>query len=248
MARKFGSRQLKREPSPGFWPIHRKEHTWAPRTRPGPHAREKSLPLLVILRESLGLANTAKEAVRIISQGKVKVDGIVRRDRRFPVGLMDVVQIEGATQAYRALPKPNRGLVLAPAQEKEVAYKICKIVRKQNVAGGKLQYSLHDGRTILSATKDTRSGGEEFAVGGALELSFPVQKVIKYVPFQVGALGLVIDGRNQGYYGKITSITPGTSTRRKIVRIETGEAGFETPADYVIPIGTDTSLVSMEKP
>ena len=55
MARKFGPRQLKREPSPGFWPIHRKEYTWAPRTRPGPHPREKSLPLVVIVRESLGL-------------------------------------------------------------------------------------------------------------------------------------------------------------------------------------------------
>src|SRR5438093_1593137 len=199
MARKFGPRQLKREPSPGFWPIHRKEYTWAPRTRPGPHAREKSLPLVVIVRESLGLANIAKEAIGIISAGKVKVDGIVRRDRRFPVGLMDIVQIEGVPQVYRALPKPNRGLVLSPAQDKEAAYKICKIVGKQNVPGGKLQYSLHDGRTLLSAAKDTRPGGEELAVGGAIQLSFPAQKIVKYVPFQVGALGLVIDGRNQQY-------------------------------------------------
>src|SRR2546427_396910 len=147
MARKFGPRQLKREPSPGFWPIHRKEYTWAPRTRPGPHAREKSLPLVVIVRESLGLANIAKEAIRIINAGKVKVDGVVRRDRRF----------------------------------------------------------------------------------------------------QVGALGLVIDGRNQGYYGKITSITPGTYARRKIVRIETGAEGFETPAEYVIPVGTESPLVTLEK-
>src|SRR2546425_585043 len=158
MARKFGPRQLKREPSPGFWPIHRKEYTWAPRTRPGPHAREKSLPLMIIVRESLGLANIAKEAIKIISEGKVKVDGVVRRDRRFPV-----------------------------------------------------------------------------------------QKIVKYVPFQVGALGLVIDGRNQGYYGKITSISPGTYARRKIVRIETGAEGFETPADYVIPVGTDSPLVTLEK-
>ena len=247
MARKFGSRQLKRERSPSFWPIHRKEHTWAPRSRPGPHAREKSLPLVVIVRESLGLANTAKEATKIISAGKVKVDGVVRRDRRFPVGLMDIVQIDGVSKAFRALPQPNKGLVLSPTQDKETAYKICKIVGKQNVSGGKLQYSLHDGRTLLATSKDMRSAGDEFAVGGALQLSFPLQKVIKYVPFQVGALGLVIDGRNQGYYGKITSITEGTSARRKIVRIETGAAGFETPADYVIPIGTDTPLISLEK-
>jgi small subunit ribosomal protein S4e len=160
---------------------------------------------------------------------------------------MDIVQIEGIPQVYRALPKPNRGLVLSPAQDKEAAYKICKIVGKQNIPGGKLQYSLHDGRTLLSAGKDTRPGGEELAVGGAIQLSFPIQKIVRYVPFQVGALGLVIDGRNQGYYGKITSITPGTYARRKIVRIETGAQGFETPAEYVIPIGTDAPLVTLEK-
>jgi len=202
---------------------------------------------MVIVRESLGLANIAKEAIRIISQGKVKVDGVVRRDRRFPVGLMDIVQIEGIPQVYRALPKPNRGLVLSPALDKEAAYKICKIVGKQNVPGGKLQYSLHVGRTLLTTARDTRPRGEELAVGGAIQLSFPVQKIVKYVPFQVGALGLVIDGRNQGYYGKITAITPGTYARRKIVRIETGAEGFETPADYVIPIGTESPLVTLEK-
>src|SRR2546426_11742204 len=102
MARKFGPRQLKREPSPGFWPIHRKEHTCAPRTHPGPHAREKSLPLTVIVRESLGLANIAKEAIRIIQKGKVNVDGDVRRDLRFPVALMDILQIEAIPQRYES--------------------------------------------------------------------------------------------------------------------------------------------------
>jgi small subunit ribosomal protein S4e len=160
---------------------------------------------------------------------------------------MDVVQIGGIPQAYRALPKPNRGLVLLPVQDKEASYKICKILGKRNVPGGKLQYSLHDGRNLLANTKDTRPSDQELSVGGAVQLSLPVQKIVKYVPFQVGAIGLVIDGRNQGYYGKIASVSPGTYARRKIVRIETGEEGFETPADYVIPVGTETPLVNLEK-
>src|SRR5437879_12894758 len=127
MARKFGPRQLKREPSPGFWPIHRKEYTWAPRTRPGPHAREKSLPLMVIVRESLGLANIAKEAIKIISTGKVKVDGVVRRYRRFPVGLMEIVQIEGVSHGYSALLTPNAGPEPYTRQDKNAAYKIRRV-------------------------------------------------------------------------------------------------------------------------
>src|SRR5437867_11299151 len=98
MGRKAGSRQLKREPSPGFWPIHRKEETWAPMTRPGSHPRERSLPLVVLIRDALRYARTAKEAIGIVHDSKVKVDGIVRKDHRFPAGLMDVVQIQGMEQ------------------------------------------------------------------------------------------------------------------------------------------------------
>src|SRR5437773_10685477 len=110
MARKGGSRQLKREPAPGFWPIKRKERTWAPNTRPGPHSREKSIPLVIVIREILGYASTAKEATRIISTGKVKIDGVVRRDHRFAVGLRDVLHDDGAGQLFRILPKPNSAL------------------------------------------------------------------------------------------------------------------------------------------
>src|SRR5438105_15235983 len=101
MARKSGPRQLKREPAPGFWPIKRKERTWAPNTRPGPHSREKSLPLVIIIREILGYARTAKEATRIINTGKGKIDGVVRKDHRFPVQRMDAVQNEGARLILR---------------------------------------------------------------------------------------------------------------------------------------------------
>src|SRR5207247_9368000 len=94
MARKGGSRQLKREPAPGFWPIKRKERTWAPNTRPGPHSREKRIPLVIVIREILGYARKAKEAKRIISTGKVKIDGVVRSDHRFAVGLWTVLTVE----------------------------------------------------------------------------------------------------------------------------------------------------------
>src|SRR5215472_8296245 len=149
MARKFGSRQLKREPSPGFWPIHRKEETWAPMTRPGPHAREKSLPLVLVLREMLGYAKTSAEAKRVINAGQVGVDGVTRRDHRFPVGLMDVVHIEGANQTFRVLPKRGGGLVLSPVTREEASFKLCKVTGRNTVRKGGEQVNLHDGRSII---------------------------------------------------------------------------------------------------
>jgi small subunit ribosomal protein S4e len=246
MARKSGPRQLKREPAPGFWPIRRKEMTWAPMTRPGPHRRDSSLPLVIIIREILGYARTAREAIHIISTGRVKVDGVIRRDHRFPVGLMDILQIEGTPQIFRLLPKPNTGLTPMPIEQKESGFKLCKITGKKTVGGGRTQLNFHDGRNMILQARDPRQKtGVEYAVGGAVQLGLPEQKIIGQIPFQTGAIGLVVDGRNQGYFGKISSITVGTHARRKSVRIETTGEAFETPAAYVIPVGKETPLIGL---
>ena len=248
MARKFGPRQLKREPSPAFWPIRRKQMTWAPTTRPGPHPRERSLPLVIVLREILGYAKTSGEAIRIINAGKVKVDGVVRRDHRFPLGLMDVLQIQGADQIFRVLPRPSHGLTPMPIEEKEAGFKLCKIVGKKTVEGGKTQLNFHDGRNLIVQRADTRQKSEtELKVGGAVQLGLPDQKMMRLVPFQPGAIGLVVDGRNQGLFGKISSITPGTHARRETVKIETASEAFDTPSAYVIPIGTEAPLIGLGK-
>jgi small subunit ribosomal protein S4e len=246
MARKSGPRQLKREQSPAFWPIKRKQMTWAPRTKPGPHPRERSLPLVTIIREILGYAKTAREAIHIINTGKVKIDGIVRKEHRFPVGLMDVLQIQGADNIFRILPEPNRGLTPKPIDQKEAGFKLCKIVGKRTVDGGRIQLNLHDGRNLIVQAREPRQKTDgEFSVGGAIQLGLPEQKIIRSVAFQPGALGLVIDGRNQGLSGKIVSINPGTHARQKIVRIATVAEEFETPATYVIPVGTEVPLVGL---
>lgn len=247
MARKFGPRQLKREPAPGFWPIKRKEMTWAPRVKSGPHPRERSLPLVIVLREILGYARTAKEAIHIINMGKVKVDGVVRKDHRFPLGLMDVLQIEGTGKIFRILPKPNRGLVPVSINQKEAGFKLCKIIGKRTIVGGKTQLNFHDGRCLIVQPRDTRQKSDvEYSVGGAMQVGLPEQKQMGVIPFMAGSLGLVFDGRNQGLYGKISAITPGTHARRKTVRIETSAESFDTPASYVIPIGTNGSMVGLE--
>ena len=244
MARKSGPRQLKRELAPAFWPINRKRMAWAPRTRPGPHPRDNSLPLVMVIREILGHAKTAREAVRIINTGKVKVDGLVRRDHRFSVGLMDVLQIEGAAETFRVLPKPNTGLTPSPIEPKEAGFKLCKIIGKKNVPGGRIQLNFHDVRNLVIQARDPRQKtSEDYAVGGAVQLGLPGQKIMGQVPFQAGALGLVVDGRNQGRIGRIESVAPGTHAREKSVRIETPGGSFETPAAYVIPVGTTTPLV-----
>ena len=54
-------KHLKRLPAPRTWTIARKERTWAYKPRAGLHPQERSLPLVNVLRESLHLADVARE-------------------------------------------------------------------------------------------------------------------------------------------------------------------------------------------
>ena len=94
-------RHLRRSVAPWWWPIPRKEGgVWTVRPNPGPHPLEKCLPLAIIVRDVLRYAKTLREARYVIGQGHIKVDGRVRRDYKYPVGLMDVIEIVPTGELY----------------------------------------------------------------------------------------------------------------------------------------------------
>ena len=83
----------KRISVPKSWQISKKSRKWITSTRPGPHSKDQSVPLAVVLRDMLGIVDNRAEAKRVLSEGKVLVDGVVRKDVRFPVGIMDIITI-----------------------------------------------------------------------------------------------------------------------------------------------------------
>lgn len=111
MARIGGKGRMKRSKAPSFWNIHRKEYRFTVVPSPGPHPRSECYPMLVLLRDILGLARTAREAEACIKQGEVLLDGTRRKNPRFPVGLMDVVEIPSTMKAYRMVPRNGKPLM-----------------------------------------------------------------------------------------------------------------------------------------
>jgi len=248
MGKKGGSLHLKREASPAFWPMHRKEFTWAVKPRPGPHPINRCVPLVLIVREILGLAETRKEARKIISQGKIKVDGKVRRDDRFPAGLMDVISIPELEVNYRILPY-EKGLTLHPIDEKEATFKLCRIENKTTVRGGHIQLNLHDGRNILIRTEDsTTPEGDNYRTLDTLMISIPDQEIIEHLRMEEGMSAILIDGKNIGKHGIISSIEkqPGRKRRRLLVNIEDEQGEiYQSILDYAFVIGDKTPRISL---
>ncbi|MCW3991827.1 MAG: 30S ribosomal protein S4e [Candidatus Bathyarchaeota archaeon] len=240
MGRKGPSKHLKRELSPRFWPIHRKEHVWSVRTSPGPHALRKSLPLLVIVRDILEYAGTGKEAKMLIKQGKVNVDGRPRMDERYPVGVMDVVELPDAKQLFRVLPAQGGRLVLHPIKGKEAGFKLCRIVGKTTLKEGRAQLNLHDGRNVTP-----EDSGDGYKVNDTLQLKIPEQEVMGQISLEQGILATVTGGKSQGKLGVVTGLGPEPGWKRTATIRTAGGEEVRTLARYVFAVGSGEPLISL---
>jgi small subunit ribosomal protein S4e len=216
------SRHLRRYAVPRAVKLPRKSLPWAVKPGPGPHPASFSLPLAVLLRDQLGLTSTLAETKKVLAERKVLVDGRVRTEHRFPVGLLDVVTLPSLGASF--LISVDRNGRLLPLPVKDASSKLCRVEGKHTVKGGKIQLSLHDGKTVVG---DYR----EFRVGDAVRISLPDYRVLERIPLQPGSWALVRGGKNVGRIGRIVSVEGRT------VELETDGERFQAPLEYVIPTG-----------
>jgi small subunit ribosomal protein S4e len=243
MARRGQKKHQKRLPAPRHWPIQRKAGKFTTRVIPGPHPKVECLTLAVLLREVLEYAENMREVKAILSSGQIKVDGVVRKDERFPIGLMDVIEIESSGERFRLLPRIRGGFSLVSVDEKEAGFKLCRIESKSMVKGGKLQLGLHDGRTMLLPEGEKVSDYETL---GTLKLSLPEQKLMKSFSLEKGAYAIVSRGKNVGIEGKILGIDRRLGTHASTVTIEDPEGNrFQTALEYIFVVGKSKSEVSL---
>ena len=247
MGKKGKVGRLKRNPAPRFWPIHRKEAVWIVRPSPGPHSLEKCLPLSLVLRDILEVAETRKEAKKAISQGKVYVDGKVRCKDDFPVGLMDVISMPELNKFYRVLPS-HKGLFLNPISKEEASFKLCRVEGRTIVKDGVSQVALHDGSNIFVKVDGVETPEVVYETFATLKLELPEKQVLDRLKTKQGNIAIITGGKNIGKQGKIVEIekTEAKKRRNALVVIEDEKGGrYQTILDFVFSIGGAKSLISL---
>jgi small subunit ribosomal protein S4e len=208
MASKGNRRHVKRLNTPGYFQIHRKDMKFFLNTIPGPHMKNFSLPLGHIIRDLLKLANNRSETDFILNKKKVMIDKVIRCNARYPVGLMDVIEISEINKAYRVLPHAKYGLILSEITKEEAKFKLCRIENISTLPGGHLQLNLHDGRNIkIDIDNPAKKPNIPYKTMGTLKISLPDQKILDYFPYQESAWAIIFKGKNSGKTGKVTSIT-----------------------------------------
>lgn len=232
--------KLKRLLAPKFWKVPKKVAKWVVSPRPGPHKKFECIPLQIIVRDILKLAETGKEAKTIIKKGEILVDGKPRKDHAFPVGLMDSIAIPKIKKYYRVLPS-KKGLELKEISEKEVNKKICRINNKTVIKKGRMQLNLHDGRNLL-VDKDVHKTGDSILI------ELPSRKILEHIKLEKGSLCLITKGKNAGKVGKIDGIMSKRSLaepNKVICRID--DKKFEIIKEFVFPVGKDKPVIKVSE-
>jgi small subunit ribosomal protein S4e len=248
MGRKGKSSGLKRKPAPRFWPIHRKEYVWVIKPASGPHSSEQCMPLAIVLRDALGLAETRREAKTIVTQGKVCVDGKVRRSDDFPIGLMDIISIPESGKCFCALPS-YKGLILNPITDEAAKFKLCRIEDKTVVDDGQVQLHLHDGSNMLIKIADPKKPHEDiYKTLDTLKISLPEKQILGHTKMKEKDFAVITGGKNVGKFGKIVEIekAEGKKRRNTLVTIEDEKGNrYQTILDFAFAIGETQPLISL---
>lgn len=222
--------------APKFWQIKRKGFPFVLSANPGPYAKDKCYPIGILLRDILHLCNNMHEAKLAMKQGHIEIDGIVRRDVHFGVGIMDVINIVPSGESYRLIPKDLN--VLVPIKTKEKDIKLLKITSKVSIKGNNIQYGFHDGKTLISDNK-------QMNVGDVCLVKLPKIEIIEHIKFETGSTVLVVQGENAGKIGKVTEIKNGMFSLPKRIVVQLDERSVDLPVNVVMPVGNDKPLLEV---
>lgn len=195
MSNKSLSRHLKRLNLPPYIKILRKKYKYIAKPNPGPHPIKDSITLAILLRDYLKIAMNMREVKYLVKNRKIKVDNRVITDPRFPIGFQDIIEIEEVGK-FRVDIDDKGYFVL---REHEDNNKVLKVINKVKIKGGKLQYTFHDGRTLIS---DDNS----ILIGDSVVFDLENKKILKIISQKDSKNCIVLRGKHRGFRGRIREV------------------------------------------
>jgi len=236
-------KHLKRIRTPKSWMLDKLTGVYAPRPRTGPHKLRECLPLQIVLRNRLKYALTGRECDLILhdKDNSVKIDNRTRRDKKYPVGLMDVVSIDKTGDYYRMLYDVKGRFTLVKIKQKESEFKLLRVKRRE-VGPNKIGYIVtHDARCI-------RFPAPEIKVNDVVKVSNKTGEIVKHLKLEIGNSVLVTGGANRGRVGHIVNRTRLQGTFDMIAVKDSAGRSFNTRIDNCFVIGQGNAVPEISLP
>ena len=226
----MSSSHMKRLTMPRSWPLPRKSSVWIQKPNPCGHPLDLCMPMGVILRDVLGVAQNRREAKKILHSKLVMVDGAIETDIGRGVGLMDVLTVGDVS--YKCVLDTNGKLRYRMIPAKEASTKICRVMGKTTIKGGKTQVHLHDGRNLLF------NENPEYKTGDSLVISLPDQEVKSFHKFEEGSIAYLTGGNHIGELATVRGQDIKRSSKANEVQFD----DFGTISDYVFIISSESDI------
>ena len=230
----MGKWHLKRLAAPKTWQVRRKNSKFITKQVPGPHGSESGMALGTILKEVLTYADSNREVKKILNANEVKIDGKVRKDFRFPVGIFDTLEFASTNEYFRVMADKQGKISMVKIKKEEASLKPCKIIGK-TIVNGKLQLNLFDGKNILAS-----SGA--YKVGDTLLLSLPDKKITKHLKLDKKSAIFLTGGKHIGETGNVEDIVE----NKIIYKNHEGEL-VETSKKYAFVVGDSKPLITIHE-
>jgi len=186
---------LKRQKAPKNWPIYRKGTKYV--VRPNFNIKE-GVPLLIILRDILKIAENRKEIKKALRLKKVLLNNDEVVNEKNIAQLFDIIKIVPSKDYYRVELSKNGKFQIKEIKENEADKKITKIVNKKVLAGKKIQLNLKDGKNFLSSIQCN--------VNDSILIDLKNKKIEKCIPLKEKARVIVFSGKHAGETGEIKKI------------------------------------------
>lgn len=171
-------------------------------------------------------------------EGGFKIDNKIRRDRKFPVGVMDVITVVKTGESYRLLYDVKGRFTLIKLKESEAKYKLLK-VKKRAVGPNQIPYIVtHDSRTIRFPHPEIREG---------YTLKYNVEKgeIESWVTNEPGRLCYVTGGNNIGRVGQIMHVERHLGSFDIVHIKDANGKTFATRKGNIFIIGEKKPLISL---
>lgn len=212
---------IKRHAIPKSWPIQRKGTAFVVKPTVG---LSNSLPILIILRDLLKVANNRKEVKKMIHMKNILLNGRGVRDEKEGVLLFDVITLVPSKKFYRLTVLKNEKLNIEEIKENESSFKVAKIIDKKILKGKKMQLNLSDGRNFLSNTK--------CKVNDSVLINLKTKKLDKCLPIEEKSEVMVFSGKHSGEKGRIEKI----NSERKMAEIKTDKGNISVLIKQIIVV------------
>jgi len=210
---------LKRQKVPKNWPIYRKGTTYV--VKPNFNAQQ-GVPLLIIVRDILKIAQNRKEVKKAIHEKKILVNTKSATEDKNSLVLYDTLSLVPSKKNYR-LELDEKGKFTL-SEIKDANKKIAKIIDKKILKKKKIQLNLSDGRNYISdiACK----------VGDSVLINLENKKIEKSFAMKSKAKVLVVAGKHAGKQGVIEDI----KEERKMAKVNFGKDSINILIKHIMII------------